>query len=104
MNGTYYKVEDLKNLSIQECAEKYGVSPQAVLRAKNRRGIYSKKIKILITTPYEQRVAKSIQECANMLELSRASILKALKGQRVATLENLEIKVEVYINGEEKGQ
>lgn len=102
MNGTNYDDNDLKKLSIQECATKYGVSQSAIIKARNRRGIFSKKVKILITTPYQKRIVNSIQECANALELSRQSIKKALKGKRVATLEELEIKVEVYEHVENK--
>ncbi len=102
MNGTPYDNNDFKTLTIDQIAQKYGVSRSAVIKAMNRRKIFTQKKKILITTPYEQRVVNSIQECADILEMSRDSIKKALKGQRVPTLDNLEIKVEVIENGEKE--
>ena len=102
MNGTPYDNNDFKTLTIDQIAQKYGVSRSAVIKAMNRRKIFTQKKKILITTPYEQRVVSSIQECADILEMSRDSIKKALKGQRVPTLDNLEIKVEVIENGEKE--
>ena len=105
MAKTVYQTKDLIDIkngkaTIDQVAQKYGVSRVAIIEAMSKRKIFVKKKRILITTPYEQRVVGSIQECAKVLEMSRESIVKALKGQRVATLEALEIKVEVYNNGE----
>lgn len=104
---TNYEEKDLisiknKELTIEQVAEKYGVSCNSVIKAMNRRKIFTQKKRILITTPYQQRIVNSIQECADILEMSRDSIKRALKGERVPTLDNLEIKVEVYDNGKEK--
>lgn len=104
---THYRKKDLVDIkngktTIEQVAQKYNVSTQSVIKAMNRRKIFTQKKRILITTPYEQRVANSIQECADILEMSRDSIKRALKGERVPTLDNLEIKVEVYEDGEKE--
>ena len=95
-----YLEEDLeaiakKETTIKAVAEKYGVSQNAVLRILNMRGYHLRKQKIKIKTPYKTVVVGSIQECAETLKLSTQSIRNALKGQRIKTLEDLHITVEV---------
>ena len=95
-----YLDDDLESVangtkSITEVAWQYNVSVIALKRAMNRRGYYLRKKKIKITTPYKTYVVDGIQECANTLKLSTQSIKNALKGKRVKTLEELNIKIEL---------
>lgn len=95
-----YLEEDLeaiakKQKTIKQVAEEYGVSQNSLLRILNMRGYHLRKRKIRIRTPYKTVVVGSIQECAETLKLSTQSIRNALKGQRVKTLEDLHITVEV---------
>lgn len=96
-----YLEEDLeaivkKQKTIKQVAEDYGVSQNAVIRCLNRRGYHTRKRRIKITTPYKTVVVGSIQECADTLKLSVVTINKALRGIRIKTLEDLNVKLEVY--------
>ena len=101
-----YKNEDFdkikrKEATIDEIASKYNVSKHSIILAMNKRGIYTQKKSILIKSPFGKRIVSSIQDCADELKISRDSVKRALKGKRVALLEELNIELEVY-NGEEK--
>lgn len=95
-----YLEEDLEAIvkgqkTIDEVANQYGVSHDTLKRNLNRRGYHVRKTKVKVFTPYYTRVYGSIQECADTLKLSRLTIVRALKGERVKVLEELEIKLEV---------
>lgn len=95
-----YLEEDLeaivkKEKTIKQVATDYGVSQNAVLRCLNRRGYHIKKRRIRIITPYKTVVVESAYECAETLKLSATTINKALRGEKIKTLEELGIKVEV---------
>lgn len=85
-----------KETTIEEVATKYKVSKHSIVLAMNKRGIYTQKKTILIKSPFGNRIVNSIQECADELKISRDSVKRALRGKRVALLEELNIKLEVY--------
>ena len=99
-----YEIEDLEAIkkgeaSLQEVALKYGVSVKAIQMALNRRGIYLRKQIIIIHTPYGAKKCVGIREVADELNLSQWSVKQALKGNRVKTLNDLDIKLEVIRHG-----
>lgn len=98
-----YLEEDLeairrKEKTVKEVADKYGVSQNALIRCLNRRKYYIRKMRIKIKTPYKTTVVDSLQECADTLHLSKETIRQAIKGKRIKTLEDLNIKLEVVNN------
>ena len=90
-----------KETTIEEIANKYSVSRKSIICAMNKHGYHTQKKRILIKAPYGSHLVSSIQECADELKLSRDSIKRALKGKRVATLEDMNIELEVYYGEEE---
>lgn len=108
MRNEKYELQDLIRVangeeSIENIAETYNVSLNSVRCAMARRGIFKTKKKIKIVSPYKVIIVNSIQECCDTLKLSRTTIKKALHGQRVPILDNLEIKImEVSRYAEEK--
>lgn len=99
-----YEIEDFEAIkkgdtTIEDVAQKYGVSKKALQMAINRSGIYLKKKTIIIHTPYGAKKCLGIREVANELNLSQWTIKRALKGYRVKTLEDLDIMLEVVDNG-----
>ena len=95
-----YLKEDLnavisKEKNLDDVAKKYGVSRANLVRRLNRQGYHIRRRKIKIVTPYKTVVVNSIQECADTLKLSTTTIKLALKGQRIKTLEELNIHLEV---------
>lgn len=85
-----------KEATIEEIANKYNVSKHSIILAMNKRGVFTQKKSVLIKSPFGNRVARSIQDCADELKISRDSVKRALKGERVAILEALNIELEVY--------
>lgn len=95
-----YEIEDFEAIkkgetSLQDVALKYGVSVKAIQMAVNRCGIYLKKRIIIIYTPYGAKKCIGIREVADELNLSQWTIKQALKGKKIKTLEDLDIKLEV---------
>lgn len=95
-----YLDEDLEAVTkglvtIDDLAKDYGVSRETLRRYLNRHGYHIRKVKIKIITPYRTQRVGSIQECAETLKLSRYTIERALKGERVKVLDELGIKLEV---------
>lgn len=95
-----YEIEDFEAIkkgdtTIKDVALKYGVSVKALQMAINRSGIYLKKKIVIIHTPYGAKKCIGIREVANELNLSQWTIKRALKGERVKTLEDLDIMLEV---------
>lgn len=95
-----YEIEDFEAIkkgetSLQDVALKYGVSVKAIQMAVNRYGIYLKKRIIIIYTPYGAKKCIGIREVADELNLSQWTIKQALKGKKIKTLEDLDIKLEV---------
>ena len=89
-----YEQEDLENLSVEELCKKYGSTEQAIKKAMYRNG-YRKHRAIKIVSPYKEPViVADKQKCAEQLRLSRRSVDRALKGERVAILDDLNIKLE----------
>lgn len=89
-----YEQEDLENLSVEELCAKYGSSVEAVKKAMYRNG-YRKHRAIKIISPYKEPVfVADKQKCAEELRLSRRTIDRALKGERVPILEELNIRIE----------
>jgi len=95
-----YLEEDLKAVTkgmvtIDDLAKDYGVSKETLRRYLNRHGYHSRKVTVKIVTPYVTRIVGSLQECADTLKLSRRTIERALKGERVKVLEELGVRLEV---------
>lgn len=95
-----YLEEDLeaiakKEKTLKEVALKYGVTQSALRRCLNRHNYHSRKVKIIIRTPYNSAMVGSVQECAETLKLSRSTIYNALNGKPIKTLDDLGIKLEV---------
>ena len=89
-----YEQEDLENLSVEELCAKYGSSKGAIKKAMYRNG-YRKHKAIKIISPYKEPViVADKQKCAEELRLSRRTIDRALKGECVPTLNELNIKIE----------
>lgn len=81
--------------TINEMSEFYGVSREAFILAMNRKGYYSKKTKLRITTPHKTKVVYSFSACAYELKVSEQTIRNYIKGKRVKLFEDMNIKVEV---------
>lgn len=101
---TKYEIEDFEAIkkgetSLKRVALKYGVSEKTLQKAINRSGIYLKKQVIIIHTPYGAKRCIGIKEVAEELKLSQWSVKQALKGRRVKTIDDLEIRLEVINNG-----
>ena len=89
-----YEIEDLENLSVKELCEKYGSSEKTVKMALYRFGVRKHRA-VRILSPYKTPVVVADkQKCAEELRLSRRTVDKALKGERVPILEELNIKLE----------
>ena len=81
-----------KEKTIGEIAHKYGVSPNRIRQAMIERGYrLNKRIKII--SPYKVIVVQDKQKCADELNVSRQTVVRALKGIRVPTLDDLGIKI-----------
>lgn len=94
-----YLEEDLEAVTkgmvtLDDLANNYGVSRDTLRRYLNRHGYHIRKVKIKIIDPFKTTLAHSIQECADTLQVSTATIKNALKGKKVKVLEELEIKLE----------
>ncbi len=101
MRQRIYDIEDLKKvangeMSIQECANKTHTSVRGTYHALYRYGLYIRKIRIKITTPFKTIITTSIEEASKELQCSRASIKNALSGKKVSFMERENIKVELY--------
>lgn len=94
-----YKEEDLlkiirKEADVMEIAHKYGSSYQAVRKALYRYG-YRAHRKVKIISPYRDDIyVADAQKCAEELKVSKITIYRALRGQKVAMFDELNIKVE----------
>ena len=82
--------------TVQEIAEKYKASNRAIICAMARVNVFRKKKMVKVTTPYKEKICSSINECAEFVGVSSATISNALKGQQIPILKELEIKVEEY--------
>lgn len=81
-----------KEITVGEMAIKYGVSQSRIRQALNERGYHiNKRIKII--SPYKTVIVQDKQKCAEELNVSRGTIVRALKGIRVPTLDDLNIKL-----------
>ena len=94
-----YDVNDLETMSIEDLCVKYNSTPNAIRRIMSYYRISRKKVKVKINYQGTITVVHTIQECCETLNLSRTTIIKALKGERVPILENLGIKLEAIRNG-----
>lgn len=99
-----YDIKDLEMIenhkaTIDEIANKYKVSHNAVLHALKSRHIKIRTKKILITSSFfkEPIVCRSILQASKKLGVSRNTIVKALKYgyKSVRIFKELDIKVEV---------
>ena len=82
-----------KEMTVKEMATKYGVSEKKIRQALNSRGFHLiKRVKII--SPYKTIVCQDKQKCAEELKVSRQTIIKALKGERIPMFEELGIKIE----------
>jgi len=90
-----YEQEDLETMSVEELCKKYGSSEQAIKKAMYRNG-YRKYKAVRIISPYKEPViVADKQKCAEELRLSKRTIDRALKGERVPILEELNIRLEI---------
>ena len=88
-----YEQEDLENLSVEELCKKYGSSESAIKKAMYRNG-YRKHKAIKIISPYKEAIyVADKQKCAEELRVSRRTIDRSLKGEKVKILEELNIKI-----------
>lgn len=98
MNSRYSE-QDLikiirKEAEIVDVARKYGSSVSAIKKALYRFGYRSHKA-IKIVSPYKEPIyVADIQKCADELKVSRSTIERALRGDKVPTLDELNIKIE----------
>ena len=95
-----YNIKDFEKVangkaSVEEMCENYDVSRQVFVNAMNRHGYYCKKTKLKIITPHKIKIVYSYSACANELKVSEQTIRNYLKGKRVKTFEDLDIKIEV---------
>lgn len=94
-----YEYEDLlkvsnHEMSSKECAEKYGTESKNIYKAMFRQRMFVYKKRIRIKTPYGNKVVRGITACAEELKLSPTSVKRALRGERVVCLEELNITLE----------
>lgn len=84
-------------ITFKELKAKYNVSDKTLFQALNRRQIFAKKTRIKLTSPFmkEPKICESITECAEELHLSLPTIYRAIRGDKVATLDKLRVKLEV---------
>lgn len=85
-----------------EIALKYGTTIFSVRRSFNRRGYHLRNKKYHIKSPHKNTTCYSINDVANQLHLSRGTIMRAIKGYKIATLERLNIKLEVEVEYEQE--
>ena len=97
---TNYNLADLELIenhkaTLKEIADKYGVSVNAIRCALYNRRMRVRARKVLIKTPYQTKVCKSIAEASRELGISYLTILKALKNgsDSVMLLKDMEIEV-----------
>ena len=81
-----------KEKTVGEIAKKYGVSPSRIRQALSERGYHINK-RVVIISPYKTIICQDKQKCADELKVSRQTIINALKGIRVPTLDELGIKI-----------
>ena len=91
------------NKTKEQVAEKYNTKISVINRAMSRRGLWVRKKRIEIITPYGNKVCNSITETANELGLSHESIRRALRGLPVKMLTEMEIIVRYYKGGNQNG-
>jgi len=89
-----YKLEDLERMSVEELCKKYGATESAVKKAKYRWGYRSHKAVRILSPYHEPVILADKQKCAEELRLSKRTIDRALKGEKVKILEELNIKIE----------
>lgn len=89
-----YEYEDLDTMSVEELCAKYNANEKTIKMALYRFG-KRKHRAIRIISPYKKpMIVADKQKCAEELRLSRRTIDKALKGERVPILDELNIKLE----------
>lgn len=80
----------------EQLAKELGVSVNAIRKAMQQRGIYLKKKRIKIITPYMTKVCNSKTEVAQELKISTTMVGMILKGYDKCEIVNqLNIKLEV---------
>ena len=84
-----------REITVKEIAEKYGVSQGRIRCALIERGYHINK-RIKIVSPYKTMVVQDKQKCADELNVSRQTIINALKGKRIPMFEELNIKISYY--------
>lgn len=82
-----------KKTSFEEVAKKYNCSVDRIHRAMNKAGYYISKREIVITSPRIKKTCSSIQEVADELGISHTSVRKALKGERVKIIRELNVSL-----------
>ena len=98
MKKRKYKISDIellaqKKITPKEFAEKYGVSLDSVYHLCRREHIHLTKPVIIIRSKYGDTYVRGKQECAEELKISYTSVVRALKGEKVNTLEELGIEI-----------
>ena len=81
----------------KEMCDKYNVPYQTFMCALNRSGLYIKKHKLKIITPYGNKIVYSFRACADELNCSEQTIRNYLKGKKIKLFEELEIKIEEIV-------
>lgn len=103
-----YDINDLHAIgngekTIDEIAKKYGVRKMNIIDALHRNKIHIKKNKpIHLISPYTDKIYENANELAKELDLTPRTIRRALNGERIQLLEELEIKLEEVKYGKEK--
>jgi len=81
-----------KELTVKDVAIKYSVSENRIRQAMIERGYHINK-RIKIVSPYKTIYCQDKQKCADELNVSRQTIINALKGKRIPMFEELGIQV-----------
>jgi len=107
MRLSRYDYQDLLNIvkgevSIEEVAQKYGVSIKTIRKECNRRGIYLAKRPVRVTRTYkyvtEVTEYESVYQCALALGVDSATIKRAIAGEYIRKINKYKIE---YIKKEE---
>ena len=99
-----YDIEDFEAVAkgettVKELVKKYQSTPKQIRQALVQRGFHIRK-QIKIVSPYKTMIVADKQKCADELGVSRSTIAKALKGEKIPTLDELNIQLS-YVEEEE---